>query len=57
MTISCIIVRLKSSDNSFISIRDSISSVVKAVVKEVYYAINGHSLQIRREGDNANVIF
>jgi len=28
-----------------------------AVVEEVYYAIKGDSLQIRREGDDANVIF
>ena len=52
-----IIVTLKSSDNSFINIRDSISSIVKAIVKEVYYAIKEYSLQIRREGDDANMIF
>ncbi|PMD65617.1 uncharacterized protein K444DRAFT_183675 [Hyaloscypha bicolor E] len=57
MTIPCIAVRPESSDNSFISIGDGISSVVEAVVEEVYYAIKGHSLQIRREGDDANVIF
>jgi len=57
MTISCIIVRLKSSDNSFISIKDNISSVIEVVIKEVYYTIIGHSLQIRRKGDDANVIF
>jgi hypothetical protein len=27
------------------------------VVEEVYYAIKGDSLQIRREGNDANVIF
>ena len=26
------------------------------MVEEVYYAIKGHSLQIRREGDDANMI-
>jgi hypothetical protein len=57
ITIPYIVVKLKSSDNSFISIRDSISSVVEAIVEEVYYAIKGHSLQIKREGDDANVIF
>ena len=53
----CIVVRPESSDNSFISIGDSINLVVEAVVEEVYYAIKRHSLQIRREGDDANVIF
>jgi hypothetical protein len=57
MTIPCIAVRPKNSDNSFISIRDGISSVVEAVVEEVYYAIKGHSFQIRREDDDANMIF
>jgi hypothetical protein len=57
MTILCIAVRPENSDNSFISIGDSISSVVEAVVEEVYYAIKGHSLQIMREGDDANMIF
>jgi hypothetical protein len=28
-----------------------------AVVEEAYYTIKGDSLQIRRERDNANVIF
>jgi hypothetical protein len=57
MTIPCIVVRPKSSDNSFISIEDGISSVVKAVVEEGYYVIEGYSLQIRSEGDDTNVIF
>jgi hypothetical protein len=57
MTIPCIVVRPENSDNFFISIGVGISSVVEAVVEEVYYAIKGHSLQIRREGDDANVIF
>ena len=57
MTIPCIAVRPKNSDNSFISIGDGISSVVEAVVEEVYYAIKGHSLQIRHESDDANMIF
>jgi hypothetical protein len=47
----------ESSDNSSISMRDGISTVVEAVVEEVYYVIKRHSLQIRREGDDANVIF
>jgi hypothetical protein len=57
MTVFYIAVRPESSDNSFISIGDGISSVVEAVVEEVYYAIKGYSLQIRREGDDANMIF
>jgi hypothetical protein len=57
ITIPYIVVRPESSDNSFISIGDGISSVVEAVVEEVYYAIKGHSLQIRREGDDVNMIF
>ena len=57
ITIPCIAVKPESSDNSFISIGDGISSVVEAVVEEVYYAIKGHSLQIRREGDDVIVIF
>jgi len=57
MTIPCIAVRSESLDNSFISIGDGISSVVKAMVEEVYYAIKEYSLQIRREGDDANMIF
>jgi hypothetical protein len=56
ITIPCIVGRPESSDNSFISIGDSISSVVEAVVEEDYYAIKGHSLQIRCKGDNANMI-
>jgi hypothetical protein len=31
--------------------------VVEAVVEEGYYAIKGDSLQIKREGNDANVIF
>jgi hypothetical protein len=38
------------------SIRDNISLVVEAIVEEVYYAIKGHSLQVRRKGDDANMI-
>ena len=57
MTIPCIAVRSESLDNPFISIGDGISSVVKAMVEEVYYAIKEYSLQIRREGDDANMIF
>jgi hypothetical protein len=57
MTIPCIAVRPETSDNSFISVGDGISSVVEAVVEEVYYARKGHSLQIKREGDDANMIF
>ena len=53
MTIPCIAVRPKSSGKAFISIGDGISSVVEAMVDKVYYAIKGHSLQIRREGDDA----
>jgi hypothetical protein len=29
----------------------------RAVVEELYYVIKGDSLQTRREGDDANVIF
>jgi putative hemolysin len=38
------------------SIRDGISSVVEAIVEEVYCAIKGYSLQVRRDGDDANMI-
>jgi hypothetical protein len=57
MTIPCIVVRPWSSDNSFISIGDILSSVVGVVVEEAYYTIKEDSLQIRREGDDMNVIF
>jgi hypothetical protein len=57
MTIPCIIVKLKTSDNSFISVKDNISLVVEAIIEEVYYTRKGHSLQIKREGDDANMIF
>jgi hypothetical protein len=39
MTIPCIVVRPQSSDNSFISIGDGISSVVVVIMEEAYYAI------------------
>jgi hypothetical protein len=48
---------LEFGQDSFISIRDSISSVVGAVVEEVYYAIKGDSLQIGYKGNNTNMIF
>jgi hypothetical protein len=57
MTIPCVVVRPWSSDIFFISIGGGISSVVGAVVEEAYYTIKGDSLQIRHEGDDANVIF
>jgi hypothetical protein len=50
MTISCIVVRPESSDkNPMLG--------GGAVVEEDCYVIKGDSLQIRREGDDANLIF
>lgn len=45
------------ADDDFLHRCEALELGSRAVVEEVYYAIKGDSLQIRREGDDANVIF
>jgi hypothetical protein len=39
-----IIIKLKSLNNSFISIKNNISLIIKVIIKEVYYMIKEYSL-------------
>jgi hypothetical protein len=50
-------VRLSGSENPYLSIRSDEGSIGGAVAMEVGYAIKGGSSQIKREGDDADVIF
>jgi len=52
-----IVVRPENSNNFFISIEDSISLVIKAVVEKVYYIIKEYFLYIRCKNNNINIIF
>jgi hypothetical protein len=57
MTISRAVVRPKSSDKTPLPVLGMYELGGGAVVEELCYAINGDPLQIRREGDDVNVIF
>lgn len=56
MTISNMLVRPKSSGKTLLQVSGVIRGHDGAVVKELCYTIKGDFPQIRREGDDANVI-
>jgi hypothetical protein len=57
MTIPYIVIRPQGSDNSFISIKDDISSVVGVIVEEADYAIKETLYKLGVRARIQNVIF